>query len=94
MTKTQTEALRLAVLLEQGRWLPAGNGNPIDEAAAELRRLDTENNALLNALEAVEMDMVDVGMGESVIGSARHKVEDVLQQVRAAQAAAKDGGAA
>jgi len=89
MTKTQTEALRLAVLLEQGRWLPAGNGSPIDEAAAELRRLDAENKALLAALEAVEMDVVEVGMGESVIGSSRYKVEDALQQVRAAQAAAK-----
>ncbi|AOV02786.1 hypothetical protein [Delftia tsuruhatensis] len=86
-TEKQTEALRLAVLLEQGRWLPAGNGSPIDEAAAELRRLDAENKALLAALEAVEMDVVEVGMGENVIGGlALHKVEDVLQQVRAAQA--------
>ncbi|MFC4925006.1 hypothetical protein [Delftia deserti] len=94
-TEKQTEALRLADLLEQGRWLPAGNGSPIDEAAAELRRLDAENKALIKALEAVEMDVVEIGMGESTISdSARYKVEDILQQVRAAQAVAKDGGAA
>ncbi|XJC74496.1 hypothetical protein ACHFCA_29220 [Delftia tsuruhatensis] len=93
-TEKQTEALRLAVLLEQGRWLPAGNGSPIDEAAAELRRLDAENKALIKALEAVEMDAVEIGMGESTIGdSARYKVEDALQQVRAAQAAIKSGDA-
>lgn len=45
-TEKQTEALRLAVLLEQGRWLPTGNGSPIDEAAAELRRLDARVNSL------------------------------------------------
>lgn len=56
MTKTQTEALRLAVLLEQGRWLPAGNGSPIDEAAAELRRLDAENKALRERMEAPAVD--------------------------------------
>lgn len=93
-TEKQTEALRLADCLERDirlEWMEIDHNTA---AAAELRRLDTENKAMLNALEAVEMDMVDVGMGESVIGSARHKVEDVLQQVRAAQAAAKDGGAA
>ncbi|ABX35862.1 hypothetical protein Daci_3224 [Delftia acidovorans SPH-1] len=41
-TETQSEALRLARLLESGCWLPVGHGDPIDEAAAELRRLDAE----------------------------------------------------
>lgn len=41
-TEAQSEALRLARLLESGCWLPVGHGDPIDEAAAELRRLDAE----------------------------------------------------
>lgn len=92
-TEKQTEALRLADCLERDirlEWMEIDHNTA---AAAELRRLDAENKALLNALEAVEMDMVDVGMGESVIGLARHKVEDVLQQVRAVQAAIKSGDA-
>lgn len=51
-TETQSEALRLARLLESGCWLPVGHGDPIDEAAAELRRLDAENKALRERLEA------------------------------------------
>lgn len=94
-TEKQTEALRLADCLERDirlEWMEIDHNTA---AAAELRRLDAENKALLAALEAVEMDVVEVGMGENVIGGlARHKVEDVLQQVRAAKAAAKDGGAA
>jgi hypothetical protein len=93
-TEKQTEALRLADCLERDirlEWMEIDHNTA---AAAELRRLDAENKALLAALEAVEMDMVEIGMGESTIGLARHKVEDVLQQVRAAKAAAKDGGAA
>ncbi len=89
-TEKQTEALRLADCLERDirlEWMEIDHNTA---AAAELRRLDTENKAMLNALEAVE-----IGMGESTISdSARYKVEDVLQQIRAAQAAAKDGGAA
>jgi hypothetical protein len=91
-TEKQTEALRLADCLERDirlEWMEIDHNTA---AAAELRRLDAENKALLAALEAVEMDMVEIGMGESTIGLARHKVEDVLQQVRAAQAA--DKGAA
>ena len=66
-----------------------------DVLRARIEALDAENKALIKALEAVEMDVVEIGMGESTIGdSARYKVEDALQQVRAAQAAAKDGGAA
>jgi len=97
-TETQSEALELAEFFgsmkkSSHRWY---DGVPVHEkAAAELRRLDAENKALIKALEAVEMDVVEIGMGESTIGdSARYKVEDALQQVRAAQAAAKDGGAA
>ncbi|WP_416820274.1 hypothetical protein [Delftia tsuruhatensis] len=94
-TEKQTEALRLADCLERDirlEWMEIDHNTA---AAAELRRLDTENKAMLKALEAVEMDVVEIGMGESTISdSARYKVEDVLQQVRAAQAAAKDGGAA
>lgn len=94
-TEKQTEALRLADCLERDirlEWMEIDHNTA---AAAELRRLDAENKALLAALEAVEMDVVEVGMGENVIGGlALHKVEDVLQQVRAAKAAAKDGGAA
>ncbi len=91
-TEKQSEALRLADCLERDirlEWMEIDHNTA---AAAELRRLDAENKALLAALEAVEMDMVEIGMGESTIGLARHKVEDVLQQVRAAQAA--DKGAA
>lgn len=66
-----------------------------DVLRARIEALDAENKALVKALEAVEMDVVEIGMGESTIGdSARYKVEDALRQVRAAQAAAKDGGAA
>ena len=66
-----------------------------DVLRARIEALDAENKSLLAALEAVEMDVVEVGMGESVISdSARYKVEDVLLQIRGAQAAAKDGGAA
>ncbi len=94
-TEKQSEALRLADCLERDirlEWMEIDHNTA---AAAELRRLDAENKALLAALEAVEMDVVEVGMGENVIGGlARHKVEDVLRQVRAAKAAAKDGGAA
>ena len=89
----QTEALRLADCLERDirlEWMEIDHNTA---AAAELRRLDAENKALLAALEAVEMDVVEVGMGESVIGSSRYKVEDALQQVRAAHAAAKVGEA-
>lgn len=50
-TETQSEALRLARLLESGCWLPVGHGDPIDDAAAELRRLDAENKALRAQLE-------------------------------------------
>lgn len=65
----------------------------VEAAKERIEALDAENNALLAALEAVEMDAVEVGMGENVIGGlALHKVEDVLQQVRAAKAA--DKGAA
>lgn len=88
-TEKQTEALRLADCLERDirlEWMEIDHNTA---AATELRRLDAENKALLAALEAVEMDMVEIGMGESTIGLARHKVEDVLQQVRAAQAADK-----
>ena len=92
-TETQSEALELAEFFgsmkkSSHRWY---DGVPVHEkAAAELRRLDAENKALIKALEAVEMDVVEIGMGESTIGdSARYKVEDALQQVRAAQAAAK-----
>lgn len=45
-TETQSEALRLARLLESGCWLPVGHGDPIDEAAAELRRLDARVKSL------------------------------------------------
>lgn len=89
-TETQSEALRLAEMLEKG---PRRQGDV--RIAAVLRGLDAENKSLLAALEAVEMDVVEVGMGESVISdSVRYKVEDVLQQIREAQAAAKNGGAA
>ncbi|MFX0588456.1 hypothetical protein ACOART_12230, partial [Glaesserella parasuis] len=97
-TETQSRAESLAKMLEFGAFSPNLLQNEIGVrkgAAAELRRLDAENKALIKALEAVEMDAVEIGMGESTIGdSARYKVEDALQQVRAAQAAAKDGGAA
>lgn len=55
-TETQSEALRLARLLESGCWLPVGHGDPIDEAAAELRRLDAENKALRERMEAPAVD--------------------------------------
>lgn len=58
-TETQSEALRLARLLESGCWLPVGHGDPIDEAAAELRRLDAENKALRAQLEAPAVDASD-----------------------------------
>lgn len=94
-TEKQTEALRLADCLERDirlEWMEIDHNTA---AAAELRRLDAENKAMLNALEVVEMGVAEIGMGESTISdSARYKVEDVLQQIRAAQAAAKDGGAA
>lgn len=38
----RTEALRLADALSQGRYLTTDAGNPIAEAAAELRRLHAE----------------------------------------------------
>lgn len=86
-TEKQSEALRLADCLERDirlEWMEIDHNTA---AAAELRRLDAENKALLAALEAVEMDAVEVGMGENVIGGlALHKVEDVLQQIRAAKA--------
>lgn len=87
--------------LEKARWVqesikPRELGmHYADILRARIEALDAEYKAMLDALEAVDMDVVDVGMGESVIGdSARYKVEAVLQQVRAAKAADKDGGAA
>lgn len=134
-TETQSEALRLAEMLEKGprrqgdvriaavlrgldtenkqlnvvldEWMEKTHWvqetaqalelgmHRADVLRARIEALDAENKALIKALEAVEMDVVEIGMGESTIGdSARYKVEDALQQVRAAQAAAKDGGAA
>ena len=85
-TETQSEALRLARLLESGCWLPVGHGDPIDEAAAELRRLDAENKALRDVLEAVDMDAIGIGGGENAISNAtRAKVEALLEKIRAPQ---------
>lgn len=91
-TETQSEALRLAdELMEPALW-PTDIRNLV---AAELRRLDAENKALREVLQAVEMDVVYVGSGENVISDAtRAKVETVLEQFGAPRAAAKNGGAA
>jgi len=49
----QPKALRLAEALERNRILPCGdNGNPVKDAATELRRLHATNTELLDDLEA------------------------------------------
>ena len=49
----QPEALRLAEALERNRILPCGdNGNPVKDAATELRRLHATNTELLDELKA------------------------------------------
>ena len=59
----RTEALRLADALSQGRYLTTDAGNPIAEAAAELRRLHAELAQLrekrqpLSPLEAIKLGM-------------------------------------
>ncbi|MDH0776373.1 hypothetical protein N5C96_23465 [Delftia tsuruhatensis] len=107
-TEKQTEALRLAVLLEQGRWLPAGNGNPIDEAAAELRRLDAENKALRADAERYhwlreqnwhDSDLCAVRRPRQAVKPgydcpSGNRLDAFCDAGIAAQATAKDGGAA
>jgi len=48
---TPSEAERLAEKLETGCWLVGDHGNPIKQAAAELRRLQAENERLQQLLQ-------------------------------------------
>lgn len=65
------------------------------EMAERASRLDAENKALRDALDAVAMDAIGIGGGETAISNAtRTKVEAVLMQTFADQAAAKTGGTA
>lgn len=62
-------------------------------AARNLRRLDAENKALREVLQAVEMDVVYVGSGENVLSDAtRAKVEAVLGKFGAPQAVTQPVG--
>ena len=49
----QPKALRLADLLERNRILPVGQGNPVMDAASELRRLHAENAELIQELRNI-----------------------------------------
>ena len=50
----QPKALRLAEALERNRILPCGdNGNPVKDAATELRRLHAENAELIHELRNI-----------------------------------------
>lgn len=89
-TETQSEALRLAEFLEKG------NRRQGDvRIAAVLRGLDAENKALRDVLNEVAVDAIGIGGGETAISNAtRTKVEAVLMETFATQAAAKTGDAA
>lgn len=94
-TETQSEALRLAAKLRGEAENSIVKYSTAHLAAKELERLEAENKALREVLQAVEMDVVYVGSGENVISDAtRAKVETVLEQFGAPRAAAKIGGAA
>ena len=95
-TETQSRAESLAKMLEFGAFSPNLLQNEIGVrkgAAAELRRLDAENKALREVLQAVEMDVVYVGSGENVLSDAtRAKVEAVLGKFGAPQAVTQPVG--